>query len=247
MLSVRPSGVGYTALNNLSRANDRLGNTTLKLSTGLRINTAADDPAGLIAAEQLRGDLVDLGAHQRSIGAERSQLSVQQSGRQLAAGILHDLRGLVVEATGDTVSAEQKAAIQTEIDSALDGLDRVAGTTGIGVPATLQALRTGGEGNVVDGDPAVATETIDAELSRVTQAAAAAGAYEKYTLDVDQRLAEDQAAITARSLSEIADVDYAEEASNLTRDQITLRASLRTVGLLNQFRGEGILTLLGVK
>ncbi|TWT73469.1 B-type flagellin [Posidoniimonas polymericola] len=247
MLSVRPSGVGYTALNNLNRSTNGLNNTTLKLATGLRINSAKDDPAGLIAAEQLRGDLVDIGARRRTIGYERSQLSVQQSGRQQATGVLHDLRGRVVEATGDSTSAEQKAAIQTEIDSALDGLDRIADTTGISFPAALEALRSGGEGNVVSGDPAAAAEAIDAELSRITQASAAAGAYEKYTLDVDQRIAEDQAVVTAQSLSEIADADYAEEASNLTRNEIILKTSLRTVGLLNQIKGEGILTLLGVK
>lgn len=247
MLSVRPSGVGYTALFNLNRSTNSLDNTTLKLATGLRINSAKDDPAGLIAAEQLRGDLVDIGARQRTIGYERSQLSVQQSGRQQATSVLHDLRGLVVEATGDSASAEQKAAIQTEIDSALDGLSRIADATGIALPSALESLRTGGEGNVVDGDPAAAAEVIDAELSRITQASAAAGAYEKYTLDVDQRLAEDKAVVTAQSLSEIADADYAEEASNLTRDKIIMQASLRTVGLLNEIKGEGILTLLGVK
>lgn len=247
MLTVRTSGTLLTAFNNQSRASNRLANTTLKLATGLRINSGKDDPAGLIAAEDLRGDLVEIQAQKRTIGYERSQVSVQQSGRQLTTGVLNDLRGLLVEAASDSTSQAGRKAIQTEIDSAIDGLGHIAQATGIALPSGLEALRAGGAANVVDGNAAEAQALVDEQLNKITTAAAAAGAYEKYTLDVNERLAQDQEVIAAQSLSEIADADYAEEASNLARDQITFKASLKTAGLLNQIRGEGLLTLLGVK
>lgn len=247
MLTVRTSGAQLTAFNNLSRSASQLGKTTHRLATGLRINSGADDPSGLIAAEKLRGDLVDISARAKTNSYERNQLRVEQSGRQQATDLLHDLRGLVVEATGDSASPQQKQAIQTQIDSALDGLDFISKATGFEAPTELRALRTGEAGNVIDGDPAVAAEVLDEQLSTITRASAAAGAYEKYTIDVNERLAQDQAVVASQALSEIADADYAEEVSNLTRDEITFRASLRTAGLLNQIRGDGLLTLLGVK
>ena len=242
-LTVGSTSIQLTLFNNNARTNAALGRATERLATGLRINHGSDDPAGLIAAERLRSDLVQFSAQTRANNAERSQINIQQSGRQIASDVLIRVRGLVVEAADGSTSTEQKQAIQSEIDASLDSLRTLGAISGFDIPAELEVLRQGGSANVVNGDAAAATAVLDEQLSTIHQASAAAGAYQKYTLDVNQRLAEDQAVATAQALSLQADADYAEETSNLVRSQILTQASYNTLNLAQQLQREGITTL----
>lgn len=237
-------GTRLTAHRQLSMIQNRLGDTFERLSTGKRINHGKDDPAGLIAAERLRGDLVEIGAERRSRQGERHQISIQQSGRQVARDVLNDLRGLVVKATGDTASPDQQEAIQIQIDSSLDALRLIESTTGISVGSELSAIGSGGEASVLEGDTALASELIDSERSALTNASVEAGVYEKYTLDVDERLSQDREVATATLLSQIEDADFAEEASNLVRDQILYKATLKAFAVAEKSQSESLLSLL---
>jgi flagellin-like hook-associated protein FlgL len=107
----------------------------------------------------------------------------------------------------------------------------------------LEALRAGGSANAVDGDPAEGAAQIEAQLSSINMASAAAGAYQKYTLDVDRQLAEAQAVATASALSSLADADYVRESSNLVTGGILTEASINTIALSQQIRADQILSL----
>jgi len=242
-LSIGASGIQTTLLINNSKANKFLNQSTERLSTGLRINHARDDPAGLIGAEKLRGDLVDISANLEVNSAQRGQVRVQQSGRQIASDVLREVRGLLVQASGNTNSKEEQAAIQLQIDASLDSLDLIGSATGFSLDASLENLRSGESANVVDGEVAEAVELIDEQLSAVNLASVAAGAYEKYTLDVDQRLAEDRQVATAAALSSIADADYARESSNLVIGGILAQSSIKTQALYQRLQLEQVTAL----
>ena len=237
-LSITASSNQTTLLNNNALANRSVNQATERLSAGKRSNHASDNPAGLIGAEQLRGDLIEISADSRSRSTERGQLHIQQSGRQIASNALSELRGLAVQSNGSTYSTEEQRAIQLQIDASLDGLDLLGQATAFALPAELSELRSGGSANVGDGNVAEAIELIDEQLTTVNLASAAAGAYEKYTLDVDQRLAEAKAVATAASLSEIEDANYARESSNLVIGQILLEASIRTQALSHKIQSD---------
>jgi flagellin len=242
-LTVGSTSIQLTLFNNNARINAALGRATERLATGLRINRGSDDPAGLIGAEHLRGDLVQFSAQTRANSALQSQIDIQQRGRQIASDVLIHVRGLVVDAADSSTSTEQRQAIQQEIDTSLDALDTLGSISGFAIPTELESLRLGGSANVVDGDTAEATTVLDEQLSTINQASAAAGAYQKYTLDVNQRLAEDQAIATAQALSLQADADYAEESSNLVKSQILTQASYNTIVLAQQLQREGVTSL----
>ena len=242
-LSIGSSGIQSTLLINHSSANRQVNQATERLSTSLRINHASDDPAGLIAAENLRGDLVDIRATLGVIDRQRGQTHVQQSGRQIASDVLHEVRGLLVQASGNTSSDEERAAIQVQIDSSLDSLDRLGATTGFALPAALDELRSSGAANVVDGEVSQAVELLDEQLSTINLASAAAGAYEKYTLDVDQQLAEAKEVALASTLSSLADADYAEESSNLVKGGILAESSIKTQALFQKLQYDQISAL----
>jgi flagellin len=118
------------AQNKLSRSNEQLQTALNRLSTGLRINSGKDDPAGLIGSENLRRDIT---ATRRAIGnSERASQMIATADSALGqvSSLLNDIRGLMVEAANSGVlSDEQIAANQLQLDSSLEAIDRIAKTT----------------------------------------------------------------------------------------------------------------------
>jgi flagellin len=116
--------------NNLGRANANLSQALTRLSTGLRINTGKDDPAGLIASENLRSDIT---AIKKAIGnTDRANqvIATADSALGQVSSLLNDIRGLVTEsANAGALSDEQIAANQLQVDSSLEALNRIAQTT----------------------------------------------------------------------------------------------------------------------
>lgn len=238
-LNIGASSVQLSLLNNNRRINEELGRVTERLATGRRINRGSDDPAGLIGAESLRGDLVDLNAQMRVNSALQLQTNIRQMGRQIASDVLIEVRGLIVEASNLSSSDEQRQAIQQQIDASLDALDLLGSTSGFALPAELESLRSSGSNNIVDGQAAEAFKVLEEQLSTIHRASAAAGAYQKYTLDVNQRLAEDKAVAIAQALSLQEDADYAQESSNLIKNLILTEASIKTIALHQKLQREG--------
>src|SRR5687768_15767077 len=82
----------------LGRNNTKLQTALDRLSTGLRINSGKDDPAGLIASENLRRDITS--ANKAITNTERANQMIATADSALAqiSNLLNDIRGLVVEA-----------------------------------------------------------------------------------------------------------------------------------------------------
>jgi flagellin len=114
----------------LTRSNGQLQEALSRLSTGVRINSGKDDPAGLIASENLRRDIT---ASQRAVtNTERATQLIATADSALGqiSNLLNDIRGLVTEAANTGVlSDEQVAANQLQVDSSLEAIDRIAQVT----------------------------------------------------------------------------------------------------------------------
>ncbi len=114
----------------LSRSNSQLQEALTRLSTGLRINVGKDDPAGLIASEALRSDIV---ATERAItNSERANqlIATADSALGQVSSLLNDIRGLVSEAANTgALSKEQIEANQLQVDSSLEAIDRISQIT----------------------------------------------------------------------------------------------------------------------
>lgn len=116
--------------NTLRRTGTELSTALSRLSTGLRINAGKDDPAGLIASENLRRDITS--ARMAISNSERAGqlIATADSALGQVSSLLNDIRGLVVEAANrGVISDEQVAANQLQIDSSLEAIDRIAQTT----------------------------------------------------------------------------------------------------------------------
>ncbi len=114
----------------LREQNAGLSTSLQRLSTGLRINRGADDPAGLIASENLRSEKTAITS---AIGnAERADqvINIAEGGLTEISSLLNDLQGLVSSSSNDAgLSLEEKEANQQQIDSILQTIDRIANST----------------------------------------------------------------------------------------------------------------------
>ena len=114
---------------NLGNEQSRLKKTVQDLSSGLRINGAADDPSGLAIAENLRSVSAGLQEGQQQIQTAHNALTVADGAMQSITKILQRMRGLVVEANSDVNSSTQKANIQAELDQLKLEINRIATNT----------------------------------------------------------------------------------------------------------------------
>ncbi|MBN8644810.1 MAG: flagellin [Planctomycetes bacterium] len=101
-----------------------------RLSTGLRINRGKDDPAGLIASENLRAEKAALG--KAISNAERADqvVNIAEGGLDEIGNLLNEVQALVTETANSAgLSTEERNANQLKLDSILQTIDRVAGAT----------------------------------------------------------------------------------------------------------------------
>lgn len=114
----------------LGMQNRGLQNSLQRLSTGLRINRGADDPAGLIASENLRAEKTAISGAINNANRAEQVVNVAEGGLQEISNLMVELQGLVgATANAAGVSVEEKAANQLQIDSILQTIDRIANAT----------------------------------------------------------------------------------------------------------------------
>jgi flagellin len=117
------------AYRSLSNTQNDVSKSLEKLSSGLRINRAGDDAAGLALSEGLKSQIGGLSVAARNAQDGIGAVQTAEGGLNQAQSILQRLRDLGVQAANDTNNAESRGAIQTEATSLVKELDRIAGST----------------------------------------------------------------------------------------------------------------------
>jgi len=100
-----------------------------KLSSGLRINRAGDDAAGLAISEKMRGQIRGLKMAQKNAQDAISLIQTAEGALQEVHAILQRMRELAVQAASDTNTQEDRNALQAEVDQLIQEIDRIAETT----------------------------------------------------------------------------------------------------------------------
>lgn len=120
------------SLNTYNRmsANQKATESSLaKLSSGLRINSAADDAAGLAISEKMRGQIRGLDQATRNAQDGTSLLQTAEGGLNETQSILQRMRELAVQSSADTNTTSDRQALQTEMGQLTSEIDRIANTT----------------------------------------------------------------------------------------------------------------------
>ncbi len=115
----------FRILSQMSRLQAEQQVTMARLATGNRINRASDDPAGLIALNSLNAEKAAVDAAIEGNQRSQSMLNVADSALTEVSSLMSEIEELTLQAQGSTVTAEEKAAYQAQIDNAIDSIDRL--------------------------------------------------------------------------------------------------------------------------
>jgi flagellin len=147
---IRTNIAALNALNALSQINTKLNITNLRLATGKRINSAADDPSGLSLANSLDLRARKLGAAINNIGDAQSVLSIAESGVNNINAVLSTIIEKVSFALSDTQGVSERSAIFQELNQLGEEIDSLASQTQFNGVVLLTAatltLQTGPDG-----------------------------------------------------------------------------------------------------
>ncbi|MFA7576921.1 MAG: flagellin [Candidatus Muiribacteriota bacterium] len=113
------------AYRSLNQTNRGLGQNIEKLSSGLRINRAADDAAGLAVSEKMRGQIGGLDQAVRNAEHGISMIQTAEGVMDTAHSILQRMRNLSVQAANDNYTTYDRQRLQKEVDELIDQVDRI--------------------------------------------------------------------------------------------------------------------------
>ncbi|MFI4892605.1 MAG: flagellin [Phycisphaerales bacterium JB058] len=114
----------------LGQNNFGLNDSLERLSTGLRINRGKDDPAGLIASENLRAEIKSVESAINNAERAERVVNIAEGGLSEVSGLLTELQGLITNSANEAgLSKAEKEANQLQIDSILQTIDRVSDQT----------------------------------------------------------------------------------------------------------------------
>ena len=128
-LALNTNVAAINARRNLLINNRHQGKSLEKLSSGFRINRAADDAAGLSIAENLRAQVIGLG---RAAGNSQDAISLIQTaegGLNETTNVLQRIRFLAVQSANGVLTSRDRRAIQDEVSQLIDEIDRISATT----------------------------------------------------------------------------------------------------------------------
>ncbi len=250
------------AQRHLGEASSALQTSIERLSSGLRINSAADDAAGLAIADKLRADTRIANQAIRNANDGLSALSIGEQSLGKVGAILTRLGELASESASGLVSDSQRSAIQEEFGALVSEIERISNTTtfnGVNLLSggTSVSLQIGIDGTA---NSRISFSTVDASssgigLSGVTVQTSAAAqsalgsittaiatvATKRGTIGaIESRL---NTAISnlqvasqnfAAAESRIRDVDVAQESASLTRANILQQAGVAVLAQANQ-------------
>ena len=242
-----------------------------KLSSGLRINRAGDDAAGLSISEKMRAQI--RGLEQASTNAQDgiSMIQTAEGALNETHNILQRMRELAVQASNDTNVDEDRAAIKSEIDALSEEIDRIANNTEFntrvlfdgqnGDPVQFQVGANNDQrievtfGDMTAGtlgvdaievdtsDNATASiETINDAIKTVSEERSKLGAVQNRLEHTISNLDNASENLTAAE-SRIRDVDMAKEMSNFSKNNILQQAAQAMLAQANQ-QPQNVLQLL---
>src|SRR3954465_11663099 len=128
-LSINQNIAAVNSYRNLSNTQNDQAKSLEKLSSGFRINRAADDAAGLAISEGLRSQVGGLKVASRNAQDGISVAQTTEGALTEVHSILQRLRDLAVQGANDSNNKEARANIKTEADSLVGELDRISSST----------------------------------------------------------------------------------------------------------------------
>src|SRR5262245_11930553 len=253
----------FNAHRQLAATSDRASKSMERLSSGYRINRAADDAAGLAISEKLRGQIRGLSQAQRNAQDGVSLVQTAEGSLNEVHSMLQRVRELAVQYQNGTLSTSDKAAITAEAAQLASEIERIGTTTNFNgiklldgsastvsfqvgandndqITVTTESL--GSKVGSIDVSQSSAISAIDAAIGNVSTLRSTFGAVQNRLEHTLNNISTYQENLTA-SESRIRDVDMASEMVEFSKDQILQQAGTSMLAQANQ-APQAVLSLL---
>ena len=269
-LSVQTNIEAFDAHRNLVKTSSMLASSMEKLSSGYRINKAADDAAGLAISEKLSAQVSGLAQAQQNAQSAVNLVQTADGSMGEVQAMLQRVRDLAVEYNNGTLSTADQAAITAEVaqlcaeianigsDTTFNGIALLTGTATItfqvgandGETITTSAVKLFGSGAGFAVDSSIFSfsgstinlSAIDAAIENVSTDRATFGAVQNRLQHTLNNLGNYQENLSAAE-SSIKDVDMAAEMVNFTKLQVLQQAGMSVLSQANQ-SSQSVLSLL---
>lgn len=258
---------------NLGISDLKMNKNLEKLSSGLRINRAADDAAGLAISEKMRAQIKGLNQAVRNAQDGISLIQTAEGALNETHAILQRMRQLSVQSANDTNTDNDRLQIKQEVDQLILEIDRIAGNTEFNTKKLLNGSFSGAlfhiganSGQTISVSIATmqasagaldvsaivvstqagaeaAITTLDTAIDSVSSERAKLGAYQNRLESTIANLGVASENLTAAE-SRIRDVDMAKEMSDFTKNQILVQAGTAMLAQANA-KPQAVLKLLG--
>ena len=219
-LTINTNVVSINAQRNLSLSGSQLGTAMQRLSSGLRVNSAKDDAAGLAIAERMNAQSKGLAVAARNANDGISLAQTAEGALGKVGDMLQRMRELAVQASNATNSSTDREALQAEVSQLVSEIDRVAKTSAFNGQKLLEGSFAGAVFQVGAGagDNITVGSLVNAKASEVGKAvysstAAASGAIT------------DLAAISVDVIMDITATTAANSIANINLGQFSAAAS----------------------
>ncbi|MEI8257009.1 MAG: flagellin [Deltaproteobacteria bacterium] len=262
-LYIQTNVSSMVAQNALSKTQNQLSQTFARLSSGYRINSAADDAAGLGISKNIEAQVRSYSVAERNANEGISMAQTADGAAEQIHGILSRMRELAVQGSNGTLSTNDSANLNTEFQSLFSEIDRTAGVTqfngknllatgaaavvfqvGIGTSANDKiSVSFGGAdttelaltGSTTDSvaNSQLAITAIDGAIQKLNQVREGFGAGMNRFQGAVSNLQSIQTNMSA-SLSRMRDVDVASETASLARAQVLSQAGAAVLSQANQ-------------
>ncbi len=259
-LRVNTNLASLNAQRSLGAVSTRLQGNFKRLSSGLRIATAADDAAGLGISERMRSQIRSYGAAARNAQDGISLVQTAEGALNEVNGILNRMRELSIQAANGTLSTADRATLNTEYQELISEIGRIASTatfngvelldgttTALDIQAginqseiitvslqdaTATALSIDSLNVTTAANATAALTVIDAAVDQVTTARGALGSAQNRLQSAISSITNAQENLAAAE-SRIRDVDVATETADLTRNSIMQQAAVSVLAQAN--------------
>ena len=142
-LTINTNVASLNAQRNLGNSQSALSKSMERLSSGLRINSAKDDAAGLAISDRMTSQIRGINQAVRNANDGISLAQTAEGAMGEVTNILQRMRELAVQSANDTNSTEDRASLQDEVSQLQEELDRIANTTDFNGTKVLQGVATG--------------------------------------------------------------------------------------------------------
>jgi len=255
MVSINTNPGALVALQNLTRVSNDLQETQRRVSTGLEVSSARDNPAIFALAQRQRAELGSIEAVQQGLRISTSAVDVGLASSESISDILVELRSVALQASDASISVENRAILQDQFVALTGQIERLVSSADIGgrnlidgSVTTFSVLASADGSETIDisginlsnnsvitidrGATSLSTAAVETSIDNLSNSLAGLGAGGQ-ALDLQGSLLTRIGDALEVSIGNLVDADLARESSRLQALQVQQQLAIQTLSIAN--------------